>query len=86
MPNRIGDDERIIARVAKLQRLGTEAGRGAIPVSLQLPPRDPALLERYEQAGVTRAIYMLPAADRAEVERKLDSFTASKEEYLGAGG
>lgn len=86
MPNRIGDDEKIIARVEKMRRLGEEAGRGPIPTSLQLPPRDPALLERYEKAGVTRAIYMLPAAERDEAERKLESFTASMNEYLGAGG
>jgi probable F420-dependent oxidoreductase len=86
LPNRIGDDEKIIARVEKMRRLGEEAGRGPIPTSLQLPPRDPALLERYEQAGVNRAIYMLPAADEAEVERKLDSFTESMREYEAAGG
>jgi probable F420-dependent oxidoreductase len=86
LPNRIGDDEKIIARVEKLRRLGEESGRGPIPTSLQLPPRDPALLQRYEQAGVERAIYMLPHADEAEVERKLDSFTRSMREYLDAGG
>ena len=85
MPNRIGDDEKIIARVEKLQRLGAEAGRGALPVSLQLAPRDPALLERYEQAGVARAIYMLPAAERGEVERKLERFTEAKDGYARAG-
>jgi len=86
LPNRIGDDEKIIARVEKMRRLGEEAGRGPIPTSLQLPPRDPALLERYESAGVERAIYMLPVGDEAEVERKLDSFTASMREYEEAGG
>ncbi len=86
LPNRIGDDEKIIARVAKMRRLGEEAGRGPIPTSLQLAPRDPALLERYEQAGVKRAVYMLPAAERPEVERKLDRFTAALDEYSSAGG
>ncbi len=86
LPNRIGDDDKNIARVAKLQRLGADAGRGPIPVSLQLPPRGPALLQRYEEAGVTRAIYMLPPGERAEVEAKLDEYTAAKDEYLGAGG
>ena len=86
LPNRVGDDEKIIARIEKLQRLGEEAGRGPIPVSLQLAPRDPELLERYEQAGVTRAIYMLPAAERDEVERKLDQFTAAMNAYTSAGG
>jgi probable F420-dependent oxidoreductase len=85
LPNRIGDDEKIIARVEKMRRLGEEAGRGPIPTSLQLPPRDPALLERYEQAGVERAIYMLPHADETEVERKLVSFTKSMREYESAG-
>jgi probable F420-dependent oxidoreductase len=83
LPNRIGDDEKIIARVEKLQRLGEEGGRGRLPVSLQLAPRDPALLERYEQAGVERAIYMLPAADRGEVEAKLDRATQAKDSYRG---
>jgi probable F420-dependent oxidoreductase len=85
LPNRIGDDEKIMARIAKLRRLGEEAGRGPIPTSLQLAPRDPALLERYEQAGVSRAVYMLPAAERPEVERKLDQFTAAMTEYSSAG-
>jgi probable F420-dependent oxidoreductase len=86
LPNRIGDDEKIIARVEKMRRLGEEAGRGPIPTSLQLPPRDPELLERYEEAGVDRAIYMLPHADETEVERKLDSFAKSMREYETAGG
>ena len=82
-PNRIGDDEKIIARVEKLQRLGAEAGRDSVPVTMQLAPRDPALLERYEKAGVTRAVYMLPAASNDEVEAKLDRFTAAKDGYAG---
>jgi probable F420-dependent oxidoreductase len=86
LPNRIGDDDKNIARVEKLQRLGAEAGRDSVPVTLQLAPRDPELLERYERAGVTRAVYMLPAADRGEVERKLDAFTAAMEAYATAGG
>jgi probable F420-dependent oxidoreductase len=85
LPNRFGDDEKLIARVEKLQRLAKEAGRGAQPVSLQLAPRDPALLERYEQAGVERAIYMLPAAERDEVERRLERFTTAKDGYARAG-
>ncbi len=84
LPNRIGDDEKIIARIEKLQRLGAEAGRDSVPVTMQLAPRDPALLERYEQAGVTRAVYMLPAASNDEVEAKLDRFTAAKNGYAGS--
>ena len=85
-PNRFGDDDRFIARIEKLQRLGGETGRDRIPVTLQLAPRDPALLERYQGAGVTRAVYMLPAAERGEVERKLDHFTEAMRGYQTAGG
>lgn len=84
LPNRIGDDDKNIARVEKLQALGREAGRDSVPVSLQLAPRDPAKLQRYEKAGVTRAIYMLPAGERGEVERKLEQFTVAKDAYLAA--
>jgi probable F420-dependent oxidoreductase len=83
-PNRIPPDEQMIARVEELQRLGEDAGRGAIPVTLQIPPKDPAVLERYEQAGVTRAVHMLragDAADAASAERKLDEWTQRIQAY-----
>jgi probable F420-dependent oxidoreductase len=83
LPNRIGDDDKNIARIEKLQALGREAGRDSVPVSLQLAPRDPAMLERYEKAGVTRAIYMLPAGERDAVEAKLDQFTEAMRAYGG---
>lgn len=87
MPNRIGDDDKIIARIEKLQRLGKEAGRDSVPVSLQLPPRkDHELLKRYEDAGVTRSIFMLPSSDRDEVERKLDQYTEAMNGYNASGG
>src|SRR5919198_4403771 len=76
-PNRIPPDDAMIARVEELQRRGQEAGRGPIPVSLQIPPRDPAVLERYERAGVTRTVHMLrpgDAADAGSAERKLDEW------------
>src|SRR3954454_24680613 len=83
-PNRIPPDEGIIARVEELQRLGEQAGRGPIPVTLQIPPRDPAVLERYEQAGVTRAVHMLRAGDAADAgsaERKLDEWAERIHSY-----
>jgi probable F420-dependent oxidoreductase len=77
-PNRIPPDDAMIARIEELQRLGEQAGRGRIPVTLQIPPRDPAVLEQYERAGVTRAVHMLRAEDAATregAERKLDEWT-----------
>jgi probable F420-dependent oxidoreductase len=87
-PNRIPPDDHMIARIEELQRLGEQAGRGAIPVTLQIPPRDPAVLERYEEAGVTRVVHMLRAGDAAEpgsAERKLDEWTERRRGYVTAG-
>jgi probable F420-dependent oxidoreductase len=86
-PNRIPPDEGMIARVEQLQRLAEGAGRGRIPVTLQIPPRDPAVLERYERAGVTRTVHMLrpdDAADSGSAERKLDEWAARMTSYSAA--
>jgi probable F420-dependent oxidoreductase len=87
-PNRIPPDDQMIARVEELQRRGEQAGRGRIPVTLQIPPRDPSVLERYEGAGVTRVVHMLrahDAADRAGAERKLDEWTKRIRRYVTGG-
>jgi len=76
-PNRIGAEEHNIPRISELQRLAAEAGRDPIPVTLQIPPRDPDSLRRYEAAGVTRTVFMLRAEDAAAPEsatRKLDEW------------
>jgi hypothetical protein len=45
-------------------------------------PADPATLARYEQAGVHRAVYPLPAhADGDALERELDRLAAIKDTY-----
>jgi probable F420-dependent oxidoreductase len=87
-PNRIPPDDAMIGRVEELQRRGERAGRGSIPVTLQIPPRDAAVLERYEQAGVTRAVHMLRGGDAAaagSAERKLDEWTERIQAYTTAG-
>jgi len=83
-PNRIPPDDQMIGRVAELQRLGEQQGRGRIPVTLQIPPRDPAVLGRYEEAGVTRVVHMLRSGDASEpgsAERKLDEWTERIQAY-----
>ncbi len=88
-PNRIGDDDSFIARVEELGRLASAAGRDPIPVTLQIPPKEPQRLERYEAAGVTRCVHVLRARasnDRGDTEAKLDEWTARIEAYASAGG
>jgi probable F420-dependent oxidoreductase len=82
-PNRIGEDEQMIARIEELQAAAKAAGREPIPVSVQLAPRDPKRLEAFGQAGMTRAVFMLRAGERSDVERKLEQFTEAKDTYLG---
>jgi probable F420-dependent oxidoreductase len=83
-PNRVGDDDYMITRIEELQRLAKEAGRDPIPVSLQIPPKQPERLERYEAAGVTRCVHMLRAGDAADAdsaERKLDEWRGRIDAY-----
>lgn len=81
MPNRIGDDEKIAARIEKLIRRGRdEAGRD-IAVTLSVAPTEPELIERYAQAGVHRCVWYLPPRDRDAVERALDRYAAAVQAY-----
>ena len=86
-PNRIGAEEHNIPRIEELQRRAAEAGRDPIPVTLQIPPRDPDSLRRYEQAGVTRSVFMLRATDSGSadsVERKLEEWAGRIAAYSTA--
>ncbi|MDX6615831.1 MAG: hypothetical protein QOD60_922 [Solirubrobacterales bacterium] len=82
-PNRVGEDEQMIARIEELQVAAKEAGKGPIPVTVQLAPRDPKRLEAFAQAGMTRGVFMLRAGERSDIERKLEQFTEAKDAYLG---
>ena len=54
MPNRVGDDEGMLARCRELSARAEQAGRGPIPITIAGMMRDPARIERFEQAGVHR--------------------------------
>jgi probable F420-dependent oxidoreductase len=77
LPNRIGNDEKLLARVAELRARGEEAGRGSIPTTLCNAPAEPALLERYAAAGAHRFVFWLSHGDAAAVERRLDRLAAA---------
>jgi len=85
MPNRIGDDAKISARVARLREAGETAGRGPIPTTLANATTEPDVLELYEQAGVHRALFWLQQGDAADLERRLDRLSAGIEAYESAG-
>jgi probable F420-dependent oxidoreductase len=83
MPNRVGDDDELLGRVAELQRRAAEAGRDPIPVTVYGASRKPERLERWAAGGVTRAVYWLPPAGAAEVERALDECAGYAAAYMG---
>jgi probable F420-dependent oxidoreductase len=60
--------------VRALREAAAQAGRDpdAIEVSIGYAPPDAATLEDYAQAGITRAVFALPTADRDATLRTLD--------------
>jgi probable F420-dependent oxidoreductase len=82
LPNRIGDDERIAARIARLRKAGEDAGRGPIPTTLaNANGAGPDVLELYERSGVHRALFYLSQGDESDAERRLDRHAARCAEY-----
>jgi hypothetical protein len=84
MPNRIGDDEKISARIARLRKAGEDAGRGPIPTTLAYATTDPEVLELYEGSGVHRALFWVAQGDESDLERRLDRLAAGIEAYEAA--
>lgn len=74
-----GDDEGLLARVAKLRRRATEAGR-EVTVTLNMTPARAANLARYVEAGIERVIFRLPQGDIAAIESRVDEVFAAAQE------
>jgi probable F420-dependent oxidoreductase len=80
LPNHRGGDA--LPRIPELRARAEEAGR-EIPVQVVGVPADASVLERYEQAGVQRAVMWLPSATRGPVERALERFEDAIAELRG---
>jgi len=85
-PNRIGDEDKFIARIEKLRHRGRDEAGREVGVTLQLAPTEPEGIERYAEAGVHRCVWYLPPRDLNSVERALDRYAAAKDAYEAAGG
>ena len=85
MPNRVSDVDAMIERFEELRRRADAAGRGPIGITVAGMTRDPAKIERFEQAGVHRGFFWLPSAGRDVVEQRLDLCVAAMREYETAG-
>ena len=79
MPNHA---DGVVERIGELRRRADEAGR-EIPVFVMGAPPDAAVLERYAEAGVERALFWLPSARQAGIERALDQLEDVVADLLG---
>jgi probable F420-dependent oxidoreductase len=59
-------------RIAELNRLAAEAGRGSLPVSVYGTLPQPDVIQQYAEAGVERCIFWLPSAPAEEALPFLD--------------
>jgi probable F420-dependent oxidoreductase len=73
--------DRLGERIADLRRRGEEAGRGRIPVTAFGVPLDAGRVEAFAEAGVDRVLFMLPSAERAEVEQAADEAVALRDRF-----
>jgi len=85
MPNRVGDDDRMIERFSELSARARDAGRDPIPITQAGMMRDPARIERFERAGVHRGVFWLPSRGPDEVEAAMDKYAAAAQAYERAG-
>jgi probable F420-dependent oxidoreductase len=85
LPNRVAGDEAMIARCKELGELAETAGRAPIPITLAGMMRDPARIERFAEAGVTRSLFWLPASGRDEVEPAMDRYAEAATAFARAG-
>jgi probable F420-dependent oxidoreductase len=74
----IGGRSDVVSKIPELRRRAEKAGRDpkSISVSIFFARPERSALDRLEAAGVDRAIFMLPSADRDTVLPLLDSYAA----------
>jgi probable F420-dependent oxidoreductase len=63
-------------RIAELRNRAAESGRGHLDVTVFAAEPDPQILAAYAQAGVDRALFLLPDVPADEALRVLDGFAA----------
>lgn len=74
MPLRGRGSGALADRIAELQELAAERGRGPIPVTLFGAKPDTDAIQRYAEAGVSRCLFWLPSAPAADVLPRLGRY------------
>src|SRR3954447_6253181 len=68
MPNRITDDESLLARVDELR----QRAERPIGVTISGASTKPERLARYAEVGIDRAVFWVPPAGRSEIEPRIE--------------
>jgi alkanesulfonate monooxygenase SsuD/methylene tetrahydromethanopterin reductase-like flavin-dependent oxidoreductase (luciferase family) len=69
------------ARIGELQAKAKAAGRGPIPVSLFAAPPRAEMLGPLEEAGVTRAVFVLPPVPSEDALSRLKRYAEARDAY-----
>jgi probable F420-dependent oxidoreductase len=77
--------EELLERMRELRRRAAEAGRD-VAITAFGAKRDPALIERYEEAGATRCVFWLRPEGRDETERRMDRIAEAFGEQFATSG
>ena len=73
MPHPDRGDVPLAQRIADFWRRTEDAGRGRLPVTVSGAPIDPEVIDEYQQAGVSRCVFRIPAASSDKVLPALDA-------------
>jgi hypothetical protein len=78
VPGSTGGHRDIVDLIPRFRQMAAEAGRdpASLPITAWYPARDLALMHRYHQLGVERAVFTVPSADADTVLPALDEIGA----------
>ena len=81
VPGGTGGHRDIVDLIPRFRRMATEAGRdpASLPITAWYPARDLALMHRYHELGVERAVFTVPSATAETVLPALDEIGAMME-------
>jgi probable F420-dependent oxidoreductase len=75
--------ETLPSRLVELQQLAEEAGRAPIPVTLFGVPRQPEVIQRYQDLGVERCLFVVPPLGADVVLPKIEQYAQLAGKFNG---
>jgi len=82
LPNAVGDEDRLRARITALRRRADADGRPMGVTVYGIAP-SPPIIESYATAGATRGVFWLPSEVGVELEPRMDRYAAVMAQVRG---